>query len=129
VSHDRWFVDAFATRVWEIKDGKLTDFRGGYPEYREYKARQATFQQTAKKREEKEKPKAAPKAPKPKNTAKELAKIEKDIARLEDKILNLTIDEETYATDYQKLMGIYEEKKEAQEELDGLYLRWEELAE
>ena len=129
VSHDRWFVDAFATRVWELKNGKLTDFRGGYPEYREYKARQQTFQQTAKKREEKEKPKAAPKAPKPKNTAKELAKLEKEIARLEDKILNLTIDEETYATDYQKLMGIYEEKKEAQSQLDELYLRWEELAE
>ena len=63
------------------------------------------------------------------NSNEELAKLEKEIARLEDKILNLTIDEETYATDYQKLMGIYEEKKEAQEELDGLYRRWEELAE
>jgi len=26
-------------------------------------------------------------------------------------------------------MGIYEEKKEAQSQLDELYLRWEELAE
>ncbi len=129
VSHDRWFVDAFATRIWEIKDGVLTDFRGTYPEYREYKARQTTFQQTAKKREEKEKPKAAPKPAKPKNTTKELAKVEKEIARLEDRILNLSIDEETYATDYQKLMGIYEEKKEAQSQLDNLYIRWEELAE
>ncbi len=129
VSHDRWFVDAFATRVWEIKDGKLTDFRGGYPEYREYKARQATFQQAAKKREEKEKPQKAAKPQKPANTAKELAKLEKEIAKLEDKILNLTIDEEQNASDYQALMGIYEEKKVLQEELDGLYLRWEELAE
>ena len=129
VSHDRWFVDAFATRVWEIKDGKLTDFRGGYPEYREYKARQTTFQQAAKKREEKEKPPATPKPPKPRNTAKELARVEKEIAKLEDRILNLTADEEQNASDYQALMGIYEEKKAVQEELDGLYLRWEELAE
>lgn len=129
VSHDRWFVDAFATRVWEIRDGALTDFRGGYPEYREYKARQTTFQQAAKKRSEKEKPAKAPKPPKPANSAKELARVEKDIAKLEDKILNLTIDEEKNASDYQALMGIYEEKEALQAELDTLYLRWEELAE
>ena len=129
VSHDRWFVDAFATRIWELKDGKLTDFRGGYPEYQEYKARQTTFQQAAKKREEKEKPQKAAKPQKPANTAKELAKIEKEIAKLEDRLLNLTIDEEQNASDYQALMGIYEEKKAVQEELDELYLRWEELAE
>lgn len=54
--------------------------------------------------------------------------MEKEIAKLEDKILNLTIDEEQNASDYQALMGIYEEKKAVQEELDALYLRWEELA-
>ncbi|WP_261593055.1 ABC-F family ATPase [Pseudoalteromonas holothuriae] len=33
VSHDRQFVSSLATRVWEIKDGKVIDFRGSYDEY------------------------------------------------------------------------------------------------
>ena len=129
VSHDRWFVDAFATRVWELKDGCLTDFRGGYPEYRDYKARQADLRRAAKKQADKAAPPKAAIALKPQNTARELAKTEKEIARLEERILNLTADEEQCAADYQKLMAIYEEKKALQDTLDGLYLRWEELAE
>ena len=33
VSHDRQFVSSVATRIWEIKDGKVIDFRGNYAEY------------------------------------------------------------------------------------------------
>ena len=129
VSHDRWFVDAFATRVWELKDGHLSDFRGGYPEYRAYKARQQELSRAAKKQEPR---KAAPlreKPARPKNTARELEKLEREIGRLEAQIAALTAREEQNATDYQKLMELGEEKAALHETLDGLYLRWEELAE
>ncbi len=33
VSHDRVFVDSLATRILEIKDGKVTDFKGTYAEF------------------------------------------------------------------------------------------------
>ena len=33
VSHDRVFVDSLATRIIEIKDGKITDFKGSYAEF------------------------------------------------------------------------------------------------
>ncbi len=34
VSHDREFVSALATRVWEIQStGEVTDYRGPYEEY------------------------------------------------------------------------------------------------
>ncbi|GAB5382232.1 MAG: ABC-F family ATPase [Aliiglaciecola sp.] len=33
VSHDREFVSSLATRIIEIKDGKITDYRGNYEEY------------------------------------------------------------------------------------------------
>ena len=33
VSHDREFVSSLATRVLEIRDGEIIDFRGGYEEY------------------------------------------------------------------------------------------------
>lgn len=32
VSHDRVFVDSLATRILEIRDGKITDFKGTYSE-------------------------------------------------------------------------------------------------
>ncbi|HFQ4921856.1 TPA: ABC-F family ATPase [Vibrio vulnificus] len=33
VSHDRVFVDSLATRIIEIRDGKIIDFKGTYSEY------------------------------------------------------------------------------------------------
>ncbi len=43
VSHDRYFVDAIATRIWAIEDGHIVDYRGNYTEMGRIKARaQAT---------------------------------------------------------------------------------------
>ncbi|MDR2664843.1 MAG: ATP-binding cassette domain-containing protein, partial [Oscillospiraceae bacterium] len=33
VSHDRYFIDKFAARVWELHDGVFTDFDGTFEEY------------------------------------------------------------------------------------------------
>ncbi|HYD80134.1 MAG TPA: ABC-F family ATPase [Paucimonas sp.] len=33
VSHDREFVSSLATRILEVRDGEVIDFRGGYEEY------------------------------------------------------------------------------------------------
>ena len=33
VSHDREFVSSLATRIFDIKDGKIIDYRGNYEEY------------------------------------------------------------------------------------------------
>jgi ATP-binding cassette subfamily F protein uup len=44
VSHDRWFLDAVCTRMWEVHDGTVDAFDGGYSAYvlaRAERARQA----------------------------------------------------------------------------------------
>lgn len=41
VSHDRYFINKFATRVWELKDGTITDFDGTYSEYCQWLAKAA----------------------------------------------------------------------------------------
>ena len=41
VSHDRYFIEKFATRVWALADGKITDFRGGYRDYCDWSERQS----------------------------------------------------------------------------------------
>ncbi|MBQ2961252.1 MAG: ABC-F family ATP-binding cassette domain-containing protein [Oscillospiraceae bacterium] len=127
VSHDRYFIEKFATRIWELRDGQIIDFRGSYSEFCSWRERQSVFEQASKQREkekEKEKPQ---KAPKPKNTSKAMAKLEKDIAKLEAQIAELDALAEEHATDYQKLMEISEEKENLEMELLELYERWEAL--
>ncbi|MFL6064943.1 MAG: ABC-F family ATP-binding cassette domain-containing protein [Friedmanniella sp.] len=44
VSHDRWFLDAICTRIWEVHDGVVDPYDGGYAAYvlaRAERARQA----------------------------------------------------------------------------------------
>ncbi len=44
VSHDRWFLDAICTRIWEVHDGAVDAYDGGYAAYvlaRAERARQA----------------------------------------------------------------------------------------
>ncbi len=33
VTHDRWFLDAATTRTWELADGRLHSYEGGYAAY------------------------------------------------------------------------------------------------
>ena len=33
VSHDRWFLDAICTRIWEVHDGRIQAYEGGYAAY------------------------------------------------------------------------------------------------
>ena len=33
VSHDRWFLDAVSSRIWELHDGRVETYEGGYAAY------------------------------------------------------------------------------------------------
>ena len=123
VSHDRYFIEKFATRIWALADGKITDFRGGYEAYCQWKSRQQVYAQ-AEKRQEKEK---KPKPQRPKNNDKAIARTERDIQRLEEKIAGLDQLAEENGSDYQKLMEIAAEKETLETELMELYEKWEEL--
>ena len=125
VSHDRYFIEKFATRIWALQNGEITDFRGGYKEYCAWKERQAVFQQVEKTvhpKEEKKKPHVP-------NAEKQIAKTEREIARLEEKIAALDREAEAYAADYQKLMEIGAARDELDTGLMALYEKWEELHE
>ena len=131
VSHDRYFIEKFATRVWALADGKITDFRGSYRDYCDWRERQAVFAQNDRQREreqekalEKEK-KSRP--PRPKNNEKSIAKLEKEIAKLEAQSAELDRQAEEFSSDYHKLMDIQQQKDALDEELLALYERWEEL--
>ena len=43
VSHDRYFVNEVATRIWEIEDCQVKDYKGNYEFYQEERAKQAAL--------------------------------------------------------------------------------------
>ena len=128
VSHDRYFIAKFATRIWALHDGTITDFRGGYAEYLAWRERQAVFAQNDRQRgKEKKEPK--PKSQRPKNKDRALQRLEREISRLEEKIAGLDRQAEENAADYKKLMELAAEKEELEAALMEMYERWEALSE
>ena len=123
VSHDRYFIEKFATRIWALSDGKITDYRGGYRDYLQWLERQQVYARAEAVPEKK----AAEKKVRPVNNDRAIAKLEKEIARLEAKIAELDALAEENAADYQKLMEIDARKNEFDAQLTELYEKWEAL--
>ena len=130
VSHDRYFINRFATRIWELRDGKLYDYRCGFERYRtlcELEMNEAKSTQ-----EINEKPKkqvAKNKKNSPLNREKRIAKLEKEIAALEEKVAAVEIKAEEFSADYEKLMELENEKSQLIKDLDEKYSEWEALSE
>lgn len=127
VSHDRYFIEKFATRIWYLDGGKLLDYRGTYEQMREYLKRQEVFTRTAKAEAKATKTDKPAKKSSP-NKEKRIAKIERDIAAMEKQIAALEEAEQENASDYQKLMELGAQKEEINELLIALYDKWEELS-
>ncbi len=124
VSHDRYFITRFAERIWELSDGKITDFRGGFEQYKAFKARMQKQEQVKKEVKRKEE-----KKPKPQSTEKKIAALEKKISAAEAYIKRIDGEIEVYSADYEKLNELFEEKSAAEAALEALYEEWAELAE
>ena len=128
VSHDRYFIDRFATRVWVLEDGQVTDFRGSYGEYRaarERKQAQAVPAPAAAPAEKKEKPRRPGGT---KNLEKEVAAAERAVAKAEEQMYELGLQIEEAASDYLKLQELYEQRGALEEEILKLYGTWERLS-
>ena len=122
VSHDRYFVDKFATRVWELEDGKIRDFPCGYAKYRSIKEHEAAQRQQLPKKKEK-----TVKLP---SGSKELEKLvrrlEREIDAKEQKMAELDEALAQAATDYQELLRLTAEKETLETELETLMEQWEQ---
>ena len=127
VSHDRYFIEKFATRIWALADGRITDFRGGYSEFCQWRDRQEVFRQNERAAQKKKEPKAEPKKKPVQGNDKAIARAEREIAKLEAKIAALDAEAEANGSDYQKLMELSAEREGLENELLELYEQWEEL--
>ena len=125
VSHDRYFVEKFATRVWELKDGTIRDFPCGYAKYRSILAHEAAQRVPAE-------GKPAAKKEKPKSGTKELDKLvrrlEREIDQMEQQLRLLDEQIAQASSDYQRLAELLQEKETQEEALARRMEQWEEAA-
>ncbi len=142
VSHDRYFINAVATRVLDLSDQTLTEYLGNYDYYLEKKENMTNFTGTAVASDESTPVLSGSDAKLDWQQQKEeqarLRKIQSDLKRTElrieklekrdDEIDTLLACEDIFA-DVAKVTELSAEKEAIRQELDGLYEEWESLSE
>ena len=131
VSHDRYFINRFATRVWELENGVITDYPMGFARYRQVKALEAQNKIDHTPKAVKEK--TVTEKPKPNRSAqqarRQLTICEKEISAQETAIAEIEQRLEEAGGDYERYSEIYKEKEAAEQMLSELMEKWETLAE
>ena len=127
VSHDRYFVDKFATRIWELENQTIRDFPCGYEKYRSIKAFEAMqiAVPVKEKREKKEKPKPSGGS---KAIEKKIKSMEREIEKQETLVAEFDEKIAAASSDYQELTRLMEEKQAEEEKLTGMMDEWEALS-
>ncbi|MEY8420421.1 ABC-F type ribosomal protection protein [Oscillospiraceae bacterium 44-5] len=127
VSHDRYFIDRFATRIWMLEQGTITDFRGTYQEFQTAKERGRLAEAAAPPPppEKKDKPKRSGGT---KSLEKEVNAAERAVAAAEEQMFDLEQAIQEASADYLKLQELYEQREALEDELAHLYAVWERLA-
>ncbi|HEX2987280.1 MAG TPA: ATP-binding cassette domain-containing protein, partial [Chloroflexota bacterium] len=136
VSHDRFFVDQVATKVWEFESGRVTAYDGNYTAYKAEKERLAALEAAE-----------APLPPKPSSAAREQAKEAERTKRREERLAEEAVRQveegiarfEARKGELEALLGdpeVYKtpaggeaaaEYRTVLEELERLYAEWEKV--
>ncbi len=138
VTHDRYFANRIATRMLELSGKSFRSYLGNYDDYLQEKARrtdvaseeqegkEAAEQKTATKIswEEQKKTEAAKRKRENdrKRTEERIEEIETRIREIEEAYLDPAV-----ATDVEAMTVLSAEQAGLSEELEDLYLRWEDL--
>ncbi len=138
VSHDRYFIDKLATKVWAIEDGMLYPYMGNYTEYRVHKQRIAQNVSPGKvvKPVGGAKPVAVSSA---KLTGKKGSKekvrtvedVERDVEKAEAhvRLLEDQLAQAALIADAEQLTHLSTDYEEVKARIDKLLEEWERLAE
>jgi ATP-binding cassette subfamily F protein 3 len=142
VSHDRYFLDNIANKIWFIEDQHIKQYPGTYAEFDVWNAKRklepkAAIPALQPKKEEKKEPAPAAKQ-QSENKFQQLKKLNQDLAKMEEQIADLEktvkqmeaqlADEKLYndLAKMKELNSTYDIKKM---ELGHVQLKWESLAE
>lgn len=134
VSHDRYFLDKVANKLWIFKgQGEIIRYNGSFSDYLDtYGAPTLDVKATKPVAEVDEKVNKKPVPKKKKltwNEKQEWATIEDDIANLESKISAIEEEMNISGDDFTKLADLQKELEQTNDALEAKMIRWEELSE
>ncbi|MBN1641354.1 MAG: ABC-F family ATP-binding cassette domain-containing protein [Anaerolineae bacterium] len=137
VTHDRYLIDALATQVWAIRDGRLYVYEGNYQEYLARRQvelaalREAAERERQAERQRRQAEEALRRARAAEDPAHGLVQIEGAIAETERTLRGLEHDmAEASATGaFDRLRALDVEYKAVQADLEGLIAEWAALGE
>lgn len=128
VSHDRYFLDKVAEQLLVLQgEGNIEMFYGNYSDFLE--------KQTIKPEKKKEEPKEVKLQEKPKKKKmsykeqKEFETIEDDIAAVESRLEEISVELNNTGSDFEKAQKLANEESELNEKLEYLIERWTYLTE
>ena len=139
VSHDRYFIDRLATKVWVIEDGVLIPYMGNYTEYRTRKQALVLDVPSSMKNDSKAEPTAAkPASTAIKSSARKSAKVkvrtledvEAEIEEAEERVKSVeeALAEAALNADAALLTQLTPDYEQARVHVDELLTEWERLS-
>ena len=126
VSHDRYFINRFATRIWELSGGTVTDYPMGFTQYQSVKAQEK--QEPPTPREKKADTRPAKGNRSQQAARRQLTICENTISKLESELADLDGQMQQVGRDPDKLAEVYAKKLETENTLQEQMARWEELS-
>lgn len=135
VSHDRYFIDKLATKVWVIEDGLMTPYLGNYTEYhtRHQSLVQEVLRTTpvATKVEEKKATAKANGRRSAKIKVRTVEDVERDIEKAEAQVKTVenALAQAALQADAAQLTQLSTDYEQTKARVDELMVEWEQLAE
>lgn len=129
ISHDRYFIRKFATKVWHMQNGIITRYEYGFDEYLENNSSHESTafkngkKSPARKAQTNENSKSRNNTPVRNREKSDLEALIAEIER-ELKTVNVEITMDLSNQDYSKMNALYEKKHQLEERMDILYNEW-----
>ncbi|MGE0912175.1 ribosomal protection-like ABC-F family protein [Bacillus atrophaeus] len=143
VSHDRYFINRIATRVFELSRNNVEEFLGDYDYYTEKKTQQRELEELEQQTAEQVQSSAAGKSEskrsyeeekewkkKERQRIRRIEEIESNVSEIEEKISHneeMLCDPEVYQN-HEKVQAIHADNENLNHNLENLLAEWEELS-
>ncbi len=137
VSHDRYFLDNIANKIWFIENKEIKEYPGSYQEYEEWNSKRVIKPEIKQEKKPKEEPKKEKAAP-TEDVKRIIQKKNKELNLLEEKIeeqevlvkrLETELAQEDIYSDAVKLQEYTRNYNSEKAKLETLQQDWELLAE
>ncbi|HCC07941.1 MAG TPA: ABC transporter ATP-binding protein [Clostridiales bacterium] len=126
ISHDRYFINKIANKIFEVKDKEINCYNGNYDYYKVEKAKLKKIEplQVSKNQKEQKDKKSYNAAIEERTKATKKQTLEVKIYGLEKQIEDIDKEAHKDGNEYEKVKELFELKEKIKIQLDDLMLEW-----